>query len=485
MKQGVLCCSVALVLLACSSGTPKGASGSGGSVADGGAGGLSSGGTTDSGGVNTTGGSSAGGMASAGGLNTTGGASPSGGATGGTRTGGASSSGGAAGGATGGTRTGGVTGSGGGATGGATGGTRTGGASSSGGATGGATGGTRTGGATGSGGATGGATGGASTGGATGSGGATGGTAGTGSVPTIDGCNIFPADNPWNTDISAYPLNADSATYLANMSPTTAFHPDWGTVTDEYGMPFSTGTGATPQPLTWTQSWGATESDPLPCPTGGNQFCYPIPLTAPIEGGTSALSGSDRHVLYIDTAGAPNNCTLYELYNAQNPGGISGWTAANGAIFHLGSNVLRTAGWTSADAAGLPVLPGLVRYQEVMAGEIRHAIRFTVSRSYQGYIPPATHAAGNSSTTLPPMGLRLRLKASFATTSFSGPTLVILTAMKKYGIILADNGSNWYITGECNEGWASYMDGLVSGLGKVHGSDFEVVDTGPVSTAGL
>jgi hypothetical protein len=304
-------------------------------------------------------------------------------------------------------------------------------------------------------------------------------------VPTIGPCNIFPADNPWNLDISGYSLNAQSATYLANMSPGTAFHPDWGTVTDQYGMPFSTGTGATPQPLTWTANWGPTESDPLPCPTGSNKFCYPIPLTTPIEGGSAASTDSDRHVLYIDTAGAPNNCTLYELYNAQNPTGGSGWTAENGAIFHLGSDALRTEGWTSADAAGLPVLPGLVRYDEVIAGEIRHAIRFTMSRSSQGYIHPATHAAGNSSTTLPPMGLRLRLKASFATSSFSGPTLVILKAMKKYGIILADNGSNWYITGECNQGWAAYMDDLASGLGKVHGSDFEVVDTGPVSTNGL
>jgi hypothetical protein len=329
-----------------------------------------------------------------------------------------------------------------------------------------------------------GAQGGIGSGGALASGG-TAGTAGPGGEPTISGCNIFPADNPWNTDISTYPLNANSASYLANMSSSTGFHPDWGTVTDEYGIPFSTGTGATPQPMTWNVDYGATESDPLPCASGGNKFCYPIPLTAPIEGGPTADTGSDRHVLYIDTAGAPSNCTLYELYNAQNPNGSSGWTASNGAIFHLGSNALRTDGWTSADAAGLPVLPGLVRYDEVMAGEIRHAIRFTVSRSQQGYIHPATHAAGNSSTTLPPMGLRLRLKASFATSSFSGPTLVILTAMKKYGIILADNGSNWYISGETNQGWSAYMDDLVSGLRQVHGSDFEVVDTGPVSTAGL
>jgi len=349
-------------------------------------------------------------------------------------------------------------------------------------------GGTNSSGGAGSGGTTGGNTGAANSSGGAGIGGAAGGTTTTpipGNAPTVAGCNIFPADNPWNTDISAYALDPNGATYLANMSPTTAFHPDWGTVTDEYGIPFATGTGVTPQPMTWNVDYGATESDQLPCTTGSNKFCYPIPLTAPIEGGASADTGSDRHVLYIDTAGAPNNCTLYELYNAQNPTGTSGWTASNGAIFHLGSDTLRTAGWTSADAAGLPILPGLVRYDEVMAGEIRHAIRFTILRSQQGYIHPATHAAGTPSTTLPPMGLRMRLKASFDTSSFSGPTLVILTAMKKFGIILADNGSNWYISGECNQGWDSYMDDLVSNLKKVHGSDFEAVNTGPVLTDGL
>jgi hypothetical protein len=339
------------------------------------------------------------------------------------------------------------------------------------------------GGATGNGGAigNGGATG---NGGAIGNGGATGngGAIGNGGAATTGGCDIFPADNPWNLDISGYPLHASSATFITNMSPTTAFHPDWGTVTDAYGFPFLSGTGATPQPLTWTASWGPTESDKLPCPTGTNQFCYPIPLTAPIEGGPSAATDSDRHVLYIDTAGAPSNCTLYELYNAQNPSGGSGWTAANGAIFHLGSNALRTDGWTSADAAGLPIFPGLVRFDEVMAGEIRHAIRFTMSRTAQGYIHPATHAAGSTSTTLPPMGLRLRLKASFDASALSGPALVIVKAMKKYGLILADNGSNWYISGESNEGWATYMDALLTGLRAVHGSDFEVVVTGPILT---
>src|SRR5581483_9194214 len=143
----------------------------------------------------------------------------------------------------------------------------------------------------------------------------------------------------------------------------------------------------------------------------------------------------------------------YELYNVQNPSGAAGFTAANGAIFPLGSNALRPDGWTSADAAGLPILPGLVRFDETMAGEIRHAIRFTMSTTSNGYIHPATHAAGNGASSLPPMGLRLRLKATFNTAPFSGPALVIMTAMKKYGIILADNGSDWYFTGESHDGW--------------------------------
>ena len=309
-----------------------------------------------------------------------------------------------------------------------------------------------------------------------------------GMSPMVGPCRIFPADNPWNRDVSADPTRPDSATYIAKMLPTRGLHPDWGTVTDLYGIPFTTGTGATPQPITWTESYGSTESDRLPCATGGNLFCYPIPLTAPIEGGPGAPTDSDRHVLYLDTAGAPDNCTLYELYAAMNPTGSTGsagWRASNGAIFHLGSNDLRTAGWTSADAAGLPILPGLVRLDEVKAGAIRHAIRFTMNNSYQGYIHPAVHAAGSSDATLPPMGLRLRLKATYDTSGASGATLVILTAMKKYGIILADNGSDWYITGESNEGWAPIMDGIVSGLSKVKGSDFEVVNSGDILKDGL
>lgn len=350
----------------------------------------------------------------------------------------------------------------------------------------GSTGGTRaTGGTPGTGGthATGGTPG---TGGSAGSGGTTGATGGSAQVGTVGGCQLFPADNPWNQDISSLPLNSKSSTYLASMHTSTALHADWGDYAaqqDYYGIPFASGSGAAPVPTTFTES--PDQSDPAPCPSGGGMFCYPIPTSTPIEGGPGASSDQDRHVIYVDTAGAPSNCTLYELYAVQNPKG-NAWSAGSGAIFHLGSNTLRPDGWTSADAAGLPILPGLVRFDETVNQKvITHAIRFTMNNTQQAYIHPATHAAGSSNTSLPPMGLRLRLKASFDTSKVSGPALVILTAMKKYGIILADNGSDWYITGESNDGWVPYMDQITSAMGKVHGSDFEVVDTGPTSTAGL
>ncbi len=296
---------------------------------------------------------------------------------------------------------------------------------------------------------------------------------------TIAGCTIFPADNAWNQDVSALPLHPRAAQILANMSPGTAMHPDWGNwSTDHYGIPWTAGTGAPPVELMWTESWGAAESDPLACPSGGGMFCYPIPTTAPIEGGPGADTGSDRHVLYLDTAGAPSNCTLYELYNAQNFTSAP-WVAINGAIFHLGSNALRTEGWTSADAAGLPILPGLVRVEEVLAGEIHHAIRFTMNTSAEGYIHPATHHAGVAGADLPPMGLRLRLRADFPVAGLMPSALVVVRAMQRYGVILADNGSDWFITGDSDDRWDPLMGDLIDGLGTVHGSDFEVLDTGP------
>ncbi len=321
------------------------------------------------------------------------------------------------------------------------------------------------------------------TGGTTGAGGGSAG--GATQVGSIGGCRLFPADNPWNQDVSSLSLSAMGATYLNNMNTSKGLHPDWGDYAanqDYYGIPFASGTGATPVTVKFNQS--PDQSDPDPCASGGGMFCYPIPLTAPIEGGPRAAAGADRHVLYIDTAGAPNSCTLYELYAAANP--TTSWTAGSGAIFHLGSNALRPDGWTSADAAGLPILPGLVRFDETVNQKvITHAIRFTMNSTQEAYIHPATHAAGSSNAGLPPMGLRLRMKASFDTSRFSGPSLVIMTAMKKYGIILADNGSDWFISGESNDAWVPYMDQLVTDFGKIHGSDFEVVDTGAVSTAGL
>lgn len=286
-----------------------------------------------------------------------------------------------------------------------------------------------------------------------------------GSAPTIGGCTIFPADNPWNTridDPQKFAVHAMSATYIASMSPTAHLHPDWGDwSTDHYGIPWQT-VSATQARVPMTFMY-ATESDPGP---------YPFPANALVEGG--AGSGGDMHVLVLETG----SCALYETWSStfSNPG----WSCGSGAKFDLGSNALRPDGWTSADAAGLAIFPGLVKVSEVQAGAIQHALRFTVSSTQQAFIHPATHAAGKADTSLPPMGLRLRLKASFQTSAFSGPALVILTAMKQYGLIVADNGSNWFVTGDSDDAWTPLMDGIIQALNQVHGSDFEAVDTGPL-----
>jgi hypothetical protein len=289
-------------------------------------------------------------------------------------------------------------------------------------------------------------------------------------VPNIGGCEVFPADNPWNTrvdDTAAYPVHPQSATFIANMSPATHLHPDWGDwSTDHYGIPWQIVPAAQATvPMTFSY---ADQSDPGP---------YPFPASALVEGGSN--SGGDMHVLVVQQG----SCELYETWSSTYAG--PGWNAGSGAKFDLSSNTLRPDGWTSADAAGLPVLPGLVRISEVQAGAIHHALRFTVQKSQQGYIHPATHAAGVASTSLPPMGLRLRLKASFDLTPFTGPSLVVLTAMKQYGLILADNGSNWYVSGDSDDAWTNLMDQLSSDFGKVTGNDFEAVQTGAISTAGL
>lgn len=305
----------------------------------------------------------------------------------------------------------------------------------------------------------------------------TGGTTGVvGNSPLLSGCKIFPADNAWNLDISGSPLSSKSAAYIAKMAPNTKLHPDWGTTAEGYGIPITVGKAGSPVPITWTTSWGAKESDPLACTSGSGDACYPIPTNASIE------AGGDAHLLFLDTSGAPSACTLYELYAAKASSG--GYAASNGAIFNLGSNKLRPDGWTSADAAGLPIMPGLVRYEEIKAGAINHAIRFTMDSTQQAYVHPATHAAGDTGSDLPPMGLRLRLKAS-VNVSAPAEGMVMVSALKKYGVILADNGSNWYLSGDQNDGWSDTIDNVKKALDQLHGSDFEVVDTGEVSTAGL
>lgn len=289
-------------------------------------------------------------------------------------------------------------------------------------------------------------------------------------VATIGGCPIFPVDNAWNTridDTSAFPVHPSSATYIASMSPATHLHPDWGDwSTDHYGIPWQTVNSAQATvPMAFLY---ADQSDPGP---------YPFPATALVEGGSG--SGGDMHVLVLDTG----TCTLYETWDSTYAG--PGWSCGSGAKFDLTSDGLRPDGWTSADAAGLPILPGLVRLSEVEEGAIHHAMRFTVANSQQAYIHPATHAAGSRDAALPPMGLRVRLKASVDLSAFSGPARVILTAMKEYGLILADNGSNWYVSGESNDAWGPVLDAVIGALSQVHGSDFEAVDTGPISTTGL
>lgn len=274
-------------------------------------------------------------------------------------------------------------------------------------------------------------------------------------VPKIDGCMVFPENNAWNEDVSMLPVHPNSAAYINSIGAAGRLHPDFGKNSD-YGIPFITvPAGQKKMPVTFTAY--PEESDPGP---------YPIPLNAPIE------AGSDHHVIAVDTG----NCMLYELYRAERR--PDGWAAESGAKFDLRSNQLRPAGWTSADAAGLPIFPGLVRYEEVASGAIRHALRFTVKRSQRAYILPATHwASRHTDANLPPMGLRLRLRQDYDISRFTGQSRIILEALKRYGMILADNGSNWFISGTPDPRW---NDGDLRQLKTVPGSAFEAVDTGPI-----
>jgi hypothetical protein len=272
--------------------------------------------------------------------------------------------------------------------------------------------------------------------------------------PTLAGCALFPPTNPWRRDISHDPVSRYSAAWVASVGTAAFLHPDFGSNPSD-GFPYSVvPAGQHKVPVRFT-AYGS-ESDAGP---------YPIPSTARIE------AGSDHHVLV-----ASGDCHLYELSGAARSG--SGWSAASGAIFDLRSNALRPVGWTSADAAGLPILPGLVRRDEVEAGHIDHALRFTVAQTQRGYISPATHQAGStSSMNVPPMGARFRLNASFSLSRFHGAARVILQCLKTYGMIVADNGSNWFVSGATNPHW---NDTDLDQLKTVPGSAFEVVDTGPV-----
>jgi hypothetical protein len=270
----------------------------------------------------------------------------------------------------------------------------------------------------------------------------------------IAGCQLFPADNPWRQNISKAPLSPRSAAWVASIGTGRLLHPDFGS-DPSYGIPYSVVPAGQPKVAVRFTDY-ADESDPGP---------YPIPATARIE------AGGDAHVLV-----ASGDCHLYELYGAARSG--SGWTAQSGAVFDLRSDALRPAGWTSADAAGLPILPGLVRRDEVLSGHIDHALRFTVATTQRGYISPATHQAGSTTDpNVPPMGARFRLKASFDLSGYHGAARVVLQCLKTYGMFVADNGSNWFLSGATDSQWD---DADLDQLKGVPGSAFEAVDTGPV-----
>jgi hypothetical protein len=305
----------------------------------------------------------------------------------------------------------------------------------------------------------------------------------TGNGASLNGYVPFPASNAWNTNIASAPLDPNSATIIAALTGSN-LHPDFSNIVDgNYGIPYVVVDSSVTPPVPVTMTTYQSESDIT---------LYPIPLTAPIEGFPPACTiNGDNHLLVIDK----NKCWLYETWQTQICSGT--WSAANGAIWDLTSTEHRPYGWTSADAAGLPIFPGLVRYDEVAAGAINHAFRMTLAQtksdSNGGYfVPPATHAAGNNSGTDNIMGMRLRLKASFDISGFSAANQVILTAMKNYGMIVADNGSNMYFQGAPDARWD---DNDLGALKAIDASNFDVVQmgtqydaatapTGPVPTIG-
>lgn len=273
----------------------------------------------------------------------------------------------------------------------------------------------------------------------------------------IAGCPMFPPDNPWNRDVSADPVDPNSDNLIASIGVTVTLHPDFGSNLS-YGIPYTiVPSSQVSVPIVFT-AYGS-ESDPGP---------YPIPANAPVE------SGTDAHVLVAQSG----TCRLFEMGNASKDSTGPGWHASGGAVFNFNSNALRPDCWTSADAAGLPILPGLVRYDEVQSGQIKHAVRFTVVHSRRAFVHPATHyASSNTSANLPPMGMRVRMKANYDLSNLTGNSRIILTALKKYGMFVADNGSNWYISGSTDGRW---NDIDLNQMKSVPGSAFEVVQMGRV-----
>jgi hypothetical protein len=287
-------------------------------------------------------------------------------------------------------------------------------------------------------------------------------------LPRARNCPIFPADNPWNQRVDTLPVAKDSAQLIASIGLSDPVHPDFGSGTyggGPIGIPFAVVSNDTKKVHVSFQY--ASESDRGP---------YPLPPNVPIEGGRDA--SGDRHVIVIDR----QTCTDYELFDAHPLGRGKRWRAGSGAIFNLRSDHLRPAGWTSADAAGLPIFPGLARYDEVAKGSIDHALRFTAPQTRAAYVYPARHFASSShDPALPPMGLRVRLKASVDISRLPRQARIVAQALKRYGMILADNGSPWYISGAPNRRWNNDALHL---LDRLTGRDFEVVDTTPLPHPG-
>ena len=276
--------------------------------------------------------------------------------------------------------------------------------------------------------------------------------------PSAPRCPVFPASNPWNKRVDRLPVAANSDAIIRSIGADETLHPDFGSGLWEgtpIGIPITV-VRRTQRKVRVAFEY-AGESDRGP---------YPIPRNVKIEGGRQ--SDGDRHAVILDR----DNCRLYELF-ALYPTGSGGWRAVSGAIWNLRSNRLRPAGWTSADAAGLPILPGLARFDEVARGRIDHALRFTVRRTRRAYVHPARHYASDSNdASLPPMGLRLRLKASFPTAGYPRQARIVLEALKRYGMLVSDNGSDWYITGAPDPRWSNEQ---LRALKRVPGAAFEVV----------